>query len=260
MSEIVGIWRSSVDDVITLVEPLDEVDWARATPCPGWTVADIVAHIIDLDSFFLGDPRIDHTPDWDSLPHVTRDGQRITEIGVDARRGRSREELLAELRDVVDRRHAQLRDADMQATVQWFLGEIPVEQLMQMRTFDIWVHEQDIRDAVGRPGGMDSAGAQVAWARVRDTMPFIWGKKIGAQGSLELLVTGPGPSGRYVIAVDGGRARYVDDAHADVRIEITWADLIARAGGRKSVDEIDTTISGDADTGRRFLEALTFTP
>jgi hypothetical protein len=63
-----------------------------------------------------------------------------------------------------------------------------------------------------------------------------------------------------VIAVDGGRARYVDDAHADVRIEITWADLIARAGGRKSVDEIDTTISGDADTGRRFLEALTFTP
>ena len=260
MSEIVAIWRSSVDDVIALVETLDDAEWARETPCPGWTVSDIVAHIIDLDSVFLGDPPLDHTPDWDALPHVTREMQRVTEVGVDARRGRSPQELLAELRDVITRREAQLHETDMQSTVQWFVGEIPVEQLMRMRTFDIWMHDQDIRDTLDRPGDLDTPGAQVAWARVRDTLPFIWGKKVGAQETLDLVVTGPGPSGQLVIAVDDGRAHYVDSGHADVRIEITWADLAARAGGRRAADQLDAVITGDQELGRRFLEELTFTP
>lgn len=260
MSEIIAIWRSSVDDFAGLVGSLDDSAWARETPCPGWTVSDIVAHIIDLDSIFLGDPRIDHTPDWEALPHVTRESQRITEVGVDARRGRTPQELQGELRDVIKRRHSQLLNTDMGSMVQWFVGEITVEQLMRMRTFDIWMHEQDVRQTVNRPGGMDTVGALVAWERVRDTMPFIWGKKVGAQGTLELVVTGPGPAGRSLIAVQDGRAGYVADAEPDVRIEIPWTDLASRAGGRKSTEEIHVTITGDTDSGRRFLEELTFTP
>lgn len=260
MPEIVDIWRSSVDDVIALLEPLDDATWQMETRCPGWTVSDVVAHIIDLDSFFLADSRVDHTPDWNSLPHVTRDSQRFTEVGVDARRGRSPQDLLAELREVVERRHVQLLDTDMQSTVQWFIGEITVERLMRMRTFDIWMHEQDIRETVHLPGGMDTVGAQVAWERVHETLPFIWGKKVGAPGTLELVVTGPGPSGRSLISVQDGRASYVAEGAPDVRIEIPWTDLAARAGGRKPIEDTHATMTGDVETGRRFLEEVTFTP
>ena len=33
---------------------------------------------------------------------------------------------------------------------------------MRIRVFDCWLHEQDIRDAVGRPGGEDGPAASVA--------------------------------------------------------------------------------------------------
>lgn len=260
MNESVRVWRSSVDDMIALIEPLDEEQWALATPCPGWSVADVVAHIIDLDSHFLGDPRPDHEPEWSELPHVTSDMQRFIEIGVDGRRSRTPSQLLAELREVADRRYGQLQDADLQQTVQWFVGEVTIERLLWMRAFDVWTHEQDIRAAIGQPGGLDSAGAQVAWARIRDTLPFIWGKKVGTSKTLELIVTPPGPSGRLMLAVDGGRADYVDSGDPDVTVTITWADLAARGAGRIAADHVSATITGDEHLGRAFLEELAFTP
>jgi uncharacterized protein (TIGR03083 family) len=260
VGESVHIWRTSIDDFLTLVQALDDSEWARPTPCPGWTVSDVVAHVIDLEGHFIGDERPNHQPDWGNMPHVSTDMQQFVEIGVDARRGRTPTQLLDELREVVTRRDAQLRDAEPDQSVQWFVGELSLERLLWMRTFDIWTHEQDIRTAVGRPGGIDTAGAQVAWDRIRETLPYIWGKKVGSTQTLSIVVTPPGPSGTFTLALDGEHVAYNDSATPDVRVEMSWTELAARAAGRIPPDQVSAVITGDPDLARRFLEQLAFTP
>lgn len=260
MSESVDIWRTSLDDFITLVEPLNDTAWTQPTPCPGWTVGDVVAHIIDLEEHFSGQLRPDHEPDFGRLPHVTTDMQQFIEIGVDARRSRTPAQLRAELRNVAERRAAQLQDADLQQPVMWFVGEIPVERLLGMRAFDIWTHEQDIRSALNLPGGLDSAGAVVAWGRIRDTLPFIWGKKVGASQTLRIVVTPPGPSGTLTLAPVGDRIGYDDSATPDIEVELTFADLAARGAGRIPAETMTARVVGDEELAHRFLQNLPFTP
>ena len=79
-------WDQAIGNFATFVSTVD--DWEIASPCPGWSVSDLVAHIIDLESQLAGDPQPEHTPDWSSLSHVSSDFGRFTEIGVDYRRGR----------------------------------------------------------------------------------------------------------------------------------------------------------------------------
>jgi len=260
MGESVRIWRSTIDDFTALVGSLSDSQWGSATPCPGWSVSDVVAHVIDLEVHFLGEDRPDHQPDWMNLPHVRTEMQQFIEVGVDARRGRSPSDMRDELTTVIDRRSEQLQETDLRQEVQWFVGEITVERLLWMRCFDIWTHEQDIRAAIGEPGGFDTTGAHVAWQRIRETLPYIWGKKVSASGTLALDVAGPGPSGVLIVTMDGDRAVYSESAVPDVRVGMTWVDLAARAAGRISAEDVHVTIEGDQALGRRFLEELAFTP
>ncbi len=99
-------WDQAIGNFATFVSTVD--DWEIASPCPGWSVSDLVAHIIDLESQLAGDPQPEHTPDWSSLTHVSSDFGRFNEIGVDYRRGSSRESLLAELTDCHTRARERL--------------------------------------------------------------------------------------------------------------------------------------------------------
>ena len=54
--------------------------------------------------------------------------------------------------------------------------------LLPFRVFDAWVHEQDMRRAVGRPGDLDTPVAAAALDRIVGTMPFVVGKRAGAPG------------------------------------------------------------------------------
>ena len=72
-------------------------------------------------------------------------------------------------------------------------GQDTYGRFMRIRVFDWWLHEQDIRDAVGRPGGDDGPAAELALDEMAAAMGFVVGKKGGApQGSrVRLELTGP---------------------------------------------------------------------
>ena len=91
-----------------------------------------------------------------------------------------------------------------------------------MRVFDSWVHEQDVRRALDRPGGERERGlGHVARTGCRAPCRFVVGKQAGcAEGTaVRFDVSGPGDDARaFTIAVEGGRARPVgDDVDADGR-------------------------------------------
>lgn len=147
--------------------PLPEGSWNRATECPGWSVRDIVSHVIAVESELLGDPRPIHSLPRDLL-HVTTDAARYLELPVDKRRCHTALEMTGELDYTIIRRSRALRNAKQlpNEPVRWPAGpqsrDIPYHELLRLRAFDVWVHEQDLRRALGTPGNLDSPAALVA--------------------------------------------------------------------------------------------------
>lgn len=269
---LVGAWRTSVLDIQGVASRLEPRQWQLATPCPGWTIADIVAHVIDAESMIAGDPRPAHEPDWPALPHVTSDFARMTEVGVDARRGQSPDELLAELDQSIARRVDQLASGprDLDAEVSAFTAAtLPLGRLLTMRTFDTWVHSQDIRDAIGQPGCLGSPGAKVTAALMLQALPRIWAKGIRAEIGSVLYVEVLGPeiiTTAIVEVMPDGRAVLTEGqpgaGHpADVTLRATWPALMHLMAGRPLPSQAtDVKVDGDPSLADRLVPALNIAP
>lgn len=268
-TDLILTWNAALDALVALCEPLTPEQWAMQTPCPGWSVADVVAHTIDTEAFVGGLPRPEHTPDWDDLPHATGDFGRFTEVGVDARRGRAQDEVLAELRAIVALRRAQLDALEPGAEVPGLIGKpVPLSRMLRTRIFDIWVHEQDIRSAVGIDGGWNSRAAGVAFQQIVSALPYIWARNAKAPVGSTLLVAiiGPGLHHEVCVTVDeAGRGVAIPvQADPDVQMNIMWAALVQLACGRVGPDDpslVDRVeLRGDPALASALLAGMTITP
>ncbi len=268
-SELVDIWQQALESVADLADGLTDAQWHASTPCPGWTVADIVAHLIDVEQFLAGAPRPDHVPDWEALPHATGDFGRFTEIGVDYRRDRPRSAVVAELREAIATRRVQLDAIPEGAEVIGIMGRPgTLERLLRMRIFDAWVHEQDIRAAIGREGGWGTLPAVIAFQQVTTAVPVVWSRTAKAPPGavVQITVTGPELAAQFQAEVDDtGRGRLcppVDDPA--VSLSVSWPDLMRLASGRIAVDDVDLrsrmTLTGDRVLADALLPALSIAP
>lgn len=265
--DLFGAWRSASADFIDLVTPLSQAEWDAPTALPGWSVGDIVAHVSWIEGMLIGEIDTPHEPDWDSLPHAVTDFGRITEVPVDLRRSWTREAVLVELADRVARRTAELEAGSRDAAqeVMGPLGPAPLGRVLRMRTLDTWVHEQDIRDALGRPGHLDTAGAQATASQLLPGLGKVWAKLAGAQPGdvLDVRITGPGIEGGAVVVVgDDGRARMVHDdlldqaGAASVTLSMPWPAYLALSCGRgdPSPWREQVQITGDPALAARTLD------
>lgn len=265
--EVFAAWRSASEDFIDLVTGLSQEEWDAPTALPGWSVGDIVAHVGWIEGMLIGEFDPPHEPDWSALPHVANDFGRVTEIPVDLRRSWTREAVLVELADRVARRTHELESGARDATVEVMgpLGTAPLGRVLRMRTLDTWVHEQDIRDALGRPGHLDTPGAQATAAQLLPGLGKVWAKLAGASAGqvLEVRITGPGIEGGALVAVgDDGRARVIEEdlldqaGAATVTMAMSWPAYLALSCGRGEPQpwRDQVTIAGDAALAERTLD------
>jgi uncharacterized protein (TIGR03083 family) len=256
-------WLEAIESFADLANGLTEAQWQSPSPCPGWTVGDLVAHTIDIEERLSGAVIPDHEPDWARLPHVTESGRRM-EPGVDRRRGRDRSAVLDELGAVIVTRSAQMAGLDLDATIASPFGrEIPMTVMMRMRVFDLWVHEQDIRAAIGEPGNLASSAARATLSMIVDSLPRVWAKVAAAPvgGVLLLEITGGALPGTIHVVVDEeGRGSVHDIAPTDplVTLRGTWPALLAAATGRPSDQTLDVT--GDTVLASAVLAHLNMAP
>lgn len=257
------LWLEAIESFALLATGLTEPQWQAPSPCPGWSVGDLVAHTIDLEERLSGAEIPDHEPDWSALPDVTDSGRRM-EPGVDRRRGRERTAVLDELAAVIVTRSAQMADVDLDATISSPFGrEIPMAAMMRMRVFDLWVHEQDIRSAIGAPGGLTTPAARATLAMIIDSLPRMWAKVVGAPAGSALCVeiTGDDLPGSWTVSVDGeGRGSVHEGVVSEpvVWLRGTWPVLLAAATGRPSAQGL--TVEGDAILGAAVLAHLNIAP
>ena len=257
------LWGS----IAELGSMLSETDWKRPTECPGWTVQDNLVHLTALERFILGDPLpTEAVPD--DLPHVKNDIGARNEEWIESRRSWTGADALAEFRAATEARTEQLRGLDTAGfdAESWTpLGPGTVRDLLPFRIFDSWVHEQDMRRAVERPGDLDSAAAEQALSMMVDVLPYIVGKKVGAPGGSTLVLVLTGPLARTTaVGIVDGRARVLD-ARPDaptVTITVGVEDFTRLACGRSDPSEALVTgavaIAGDVELGGQVVHQLNY--
>lgn len=263
----VAAWRSAADDTVALLRTLDDSDWSRPTDLPGWDVRGVVAHLAHLESDLCGIKQ--KRVEVPTGPHLTAPTSVFTEMGLVARADMSGPEITDELEECVRTRHAMLEadpPTDGKADPPRTPGRIGWnwETLLSNRVVDMWMHEQDVRRAVGRPGGMDTPGAAHTVATFVRGIPYAVGKKVAPPSgtSVVLDVTGVSPVHLAVEVDPTGRAVVLteDPATPSVSLRMDRESFVVLAGGRRPADTVPVEIAGDEELGRRVLEALAVTP
>lgn len=132
-------WTRAQQRVIDLMTgPPDSAVQRFVPACPDWTVRDLLSHMVGLGVDVLaGDEPDDHNDRW-------------TQRQVDERRGRDVATLLDEWRGVTEPLRAWMADN----------GARPLG--------DVIIHEQDLRGALGVPGGQETDGLHAIRDRFLD--------------------------------------------------------------------------------------------
>src|SRR6185436_8556664 len=268
----VEAFAQTAQAVIDLAHGCSADDLALPTDCPGWTVHDQISHVTGVEAWLAGrqDPQI-RLPHYE---HIRNDLGRRVEYAVEVRRGRTGEEVVAELEDVMAQRLSTLRDPTLResSVIAGPFGPDLAATVVLMRTFDIWAHEQDIRSAVGRPGNLDSPAAAVFVSVVMLQLPrLIRGTGLDPGHTVVIDVTGPlvASQGVRVEVDDHGRRRghmVTSDSPPDdptTTVMLSTEAFTRRVAGRRTARDTmsDATygVIGDEAIARRVVEALVLT-
>ncbi|MDQ6523097.1 maleylpyruvate isomerase family mycothiol-dependent enzyme [Nocardioides sp. LHD-245] len=258
-------WWSAVGDFVALLEELGPDDWSTPTDLAGWDVKAVASHTAHLESILAGGP--EETADIGAPSHVTGPMGQFTEIGVVTRRDRAPAAIVDEIRTATTARRAALDAApptDATAPADGIFGLIGwnTRTLLRNRPLDVWMHEQDIRRAVGRPGGLDTPGAQHTADYLVEAFGFVVGKRAAPPAGTTAVLAVEGSTPIAVRVGDDGRAQRLDvvpDAPT-VSLAMDRESFIVLAGGRRAAAPGAVTVSGDQELGGRIVAGLATTP
>jgi uncharacterized protein (TIGR03083 family) len=257
----------SWDAIDALLDGLPESQWEAATPLPGWCVHDVVSHMIGTESMLLGTATPEPDIDVTTLGHVRNDIGVMNECWVRKLRGGSGAALLDRFRAVTgDRRKllTDMADDDWDRITPTPAGPDSYGRFMRVRTFDCWMHEHDIRDALQRPSEtLDGPASRLALDEIAASMGFVVGKLGGAPDGSRVAIELTGPLQRSINVAVEGRGRVVEDfdgAPPTSTIRLDGLLFTRLAGGRTSPGAHAGAIEygGDEGVGRQIVEHLNY--
>ncbi|GAA3830125.1 maleylpyruvate isomerase family mycothiol-dependent enzyme [Nocardioides panacisoli] len=267
LRQYVDTWWQAIGDFTALIDGLPESAAPMATDLPGWDVAAIVAHVAHLEHLSVGGAH-DEVPGIEigAPAHVRSMMSVFTEQGVHARRDGSMADAVAAIRRDTARRREQLAAGvpDPAAPADGVFGAIGWTwgTLLRNRPLDVWMHEQDVRRAVGLPGGMDTAPARHSADYLTESFPVVVGKRVQPPSGTSAVLEVEGSEPVAVEVDANGRAQRLPEvpAEPDVRLSTDRETFIVVAGGRRAPAEGEFRIEGDQALGQQIVEQLAVTP
>lgn len=265
MSGYVDVWWQAVNDFTDLLEQLPAEQWSTPTDLAGWDVRAVAAHIAHLEGVLAGAP--EETAEIGEPAHVNGFLGSYTEIGVVNRRDHSPDQLITEIREATTARHTALLSdppTDAQAKPSVIFGGVPWGWglLLRNRPLDVWMHEQDVRRAVGRPGGLDAPAAQHTIDYLAESLGYVVAKRAGAETGTSVLLEVEGSAPVAVRVDDAGRGQRCTGVPPDPTVALTMDrhSFVVLAGGRRAPDPGAVRVTGDEPLGRRILDNFATTP
>lgn len=259
-----ALWDSAAQELLTVLHDLQPEDWERQA-LPEWTVRDVLAHLAHLESEAAGMDQ----PAGGRVGLEARRNQQmptsLTEVGVAARREVPVSDLMDEFeRACAGRREALagLDQADPKAPAPGIVGDLgwDVRTWLTNRPIDLWVHEQDVRRATGRPVVTDSAGARHVAGVMSMTFPAAL-RRLPTGTSVVARVSGP--QGRVLTArvgEDGRAAPFDPEEGSDVTLDLADETWLLLATGRLAPRDAAVQVTGDKEVAASVLGRLNVTP
>lgn len=260
VANMTQVWGS----IIALGSTLTAAEWKLPTDCPGWSVQDHVAHMLGSESRLLGLPAPEHTPR--DVSFVKNAIGQSNEVWVDALRACTGDGVLQRFQDVTSQRLAILRamePGDFAAPTQTPIGPGTMRDLLAIRIWDAWVHEQDMRRAVQRPGHLDGPVVEHAVGRMAMAMPYVVGRKVKPADGTTVVLAMPGAAGRTMaLRMENGRAQPLADTPATPTVRLTMdAETLNCLGCGRWTPEAalragKVQIAGDVALGQTILAQM----
>jgi uncharacterized protein (TIGR03083 family) len=241
------------DAIENLAADLSEADLAHQSLCPDWTARGVFDHVGGIEAALAGwwPETAEQMPPFDRVAEYTADPTRYPD-------------KLKALLDLRRRDIAALAADDLDRPSWMPVGPGTYGRLLAIRVFDIWVHERDIAQPLGRATDDGGIAAEVALDQVESSLGYIVGKKVGLPDGTSITIDLTGPVTRQLHVRVDGKARQVD--HLDdpsVVLSTDSTTFIQLACGRidpqEQIDAGAVTWTGDDALGDRAARNLRYT-
>jgi uncharacterized protein (TIGR03083 family) len=256
--------------LLDLLESLTPEEWGRPTVCPGWNVQDIAAHLLADDVGRLSRGRDGHSnPDFaagldiSTLPGLIAAIDRQNALWVEAMRRASPPVLIDLLRLTGEQMASYFATLDLEAMggpVDWIGPEpAPVWLDLAREYTERWVHQQQIRDAVGHSGLQEPAWFAPVLAAFVLGLPRALGMAGRPDETVLLAITGE--AGGTWLAQRGEfrwslRTGGIDAPTATVSLDEDTAWRLFTRGITPEFAQKHATLSGDRLLASRALETV----
>ena len=221
---------------------LDDDHW-HTPVLRGLDVQGLVGHLIgveeDVHRALAGDP------DVADAEHVES-----TDAAALGQAGRRPAQTRADWRRAVDRTLDLVRPADAGSRVAVYGLRLPVTALLVVRAFELWTHENDIRQAVGwAPSVPDPSTLRLMTDLAARLLPHA-AAALPEPVEVRLVLTGPG-GGTWDVTMGSAPAA------ATVAIVADAVGFCRLAANRLTPDDLDVNVTGDPARAAAVLAAAT---
>jgi uncharacterized protein (TIGR03083 family) len=264
---VTHLFPEVLDELVALLSSLSEQDWQRPTACSLWSVKDVALHLLGGDVSILSRKRDGFSPggasinNWEELVAFIND---INDKWVKSARRLSPRllcDLLMFTGTQVCKYFATLDPFAIEGPVQWASDKPAAVWLDLAREYtERWHHQQQIRDAVGKPGLKEPKYfAPVLDAFVR-ALPRTYRDIHASNGTLVALTVSGESGGRwFVLSEQDEWNLYIDAAHepaAEIVIDEDLAWRLFTKGVTKDEALKRAKITGDALLATKALDMV----
>ncbi|MET8796488.1 maleylpyruvate isomerase family mycothiol-dependent enzyme [Nocardia sp. NPDC004568] len=252
------LFRRERQALLVLLRSLDPADWAKPTVCPGWSVADVTAHILNDYLRRISGSRDGHGgavfANDETLPDYLA---RVNGEFVGAMRQCSPRvllDLLDHLGPELDRVWAATVDlaGPARLDVSWAgPGTSPAWLDIAREYTEFWVHQQQIRDAVSRRGADDVALTRPVLVTFLHAVPWALRDRVRPGGTaVRFEIIGPA-GGCWSVVSDGTSwdltAAQAEEPAAVVRMDQDAVWRLATRGITVEEARQRSTLRGDPE-------------
>ena len=231
---VVADLRAESDALDDLVAGLDENDWRRATPAPGWTIAHQVAHLWWTDRVSV--VAVTDEPGFaEILAEAATNPAGFVDDGAERLARTPPAEMLADWRRTRSRLHDELVKVVDGRKLPWFGPPMSAASMATARLMETWAHGLDVADALGvtRPATARLRSIAHIGVRTRDFAFTVHGLPVPAEPFLVEL-----------LAPDGSMWSW-GPADAGQRVTGSAEDFCMLVTQRRPRAELDVTAIGD---------------
>jgi len=233
-------------ELADLLETLTADDWTRSTPVEGVTVRALVEHLVSVERYVLG--QLDRGPRVEA-PRREDHWSLATMLAADMNDKSNRVVATSWWSELLGVVAASAELGPDHAVTYHHLGG-SLRGLLVVRTFELWTHGDDIRQATGQSLNLlDEDRLSLMVDQLMRVLPLgLALSDVSQPGhTARVNLSGPG-GGSYDVPLAFGEA----SGEPDITVTAAVVDFCRLAAGRLAFDDLDVRVDGD----RGLLSAI----